>query len=322
MIGMCLWAGTGAARAQGPKADAPVVVLAGELDSELAPHGQGNVYAPDVLVEGNRYRMWYGGQGKDGHDRIHYAESDDGIAWVRKGVVLEDRKANHVNDPCVVRVGGIYYMYYTRTAKDVVDRIDVAISADGVVWEPKGAALAPGQAGAWDSLSVGRPSVIVEGGTFKLWYDGRKDFPPGAPVKNVPKSSVSRRSVGYATSKDGLHFTRFGAHPVLGNDVGGVDVKRLGTRLLMAYESRDGTGLATSKDGIAWIDAGLLVEKSGTPVDAFGHVTPNLMVDADGEIRRIYIGAAQAATWDHNVIAVLKISSNKLNHILADAQSN
>lgn len=319
---MSLWGGTGAARAQVPKVDVPMVVLAGKLDSELAPHGQGNVYAPDVLIDGKRYRMWYGGQGKDGHDRIHYAESDDGIAWVRKGVVLEDRKANHVNDPCVVKVGGDYYMYYTRTATDVVDRIDVAISADGIVWRPKGAALAPGQTGAWDSLSVGRPSVIVEDGTLKLWYDGRKNFPPGAPVRNVPKSSDSRRSVGYATSKDGLHFTRFGAMPVLGNDIGGVDVKRLGTRLLMAYESRDGTGLATSKDGIAWIDSGLLVEKSGTPVDAFGHVTPNLMVDADGEIRRIYIGAAQAATWDHNVIAVLKIPSNKLNHILAEAQSN
>lgn len=307
---------------QTPPADGPLVVLAGELGSELAPHGQGNVYAPDVLVEGKRYRMWYGGQGKDGHDRIHYAESSDGIAWVRKGVVLEDRSANHVNDPCVVRVGGVYYMYYTRTAKDVVDRIDVAISAEGIVWEPKGVALAPGQAGAWDSLSVGRPSVIVENGIFKLWYDGRKDFPPGAPVKNVPQSSVSRRSVGYATSKDGLHFTRFEGTPVLGNDVGGVDVKRLGTRLLMAYESRGGTGLSTSKDGIAWTDTGLLIKKSGMPVDAFGHVTPNLMVEADGTIRRIYIGAARAATWDHNVIAVLRVPPGELNHIMAGAQSN
>src|SRR3954463_2377724 len=39
----------------------------GEAVTELAPHGKGNVYAPSVIVEGDRLRMWYGGQGKDGH---------------------------------------------------------------------------------------------------------------------------------------------------------------------------------------------------------------------------------------------------------------
>lgn len=321
-IGIALWGGASAARTQGPPANVPLIVLTGELDSELAPHGEGNLYAPDVLLEGKRYRMWYGGQGRDGHDRIHYAESEDGIAWVRKGVVLEDRQANHVNDPSVVKVGGVYYMYYTRTAKDVVDRIDVAVSADGVSWEPKGVALAAGQAGGWDALSVGRPSVIYEDGIFKLWYDGRKDFPPEAPVKDAPKSSSSRRSVGYATSNDGFHFTRHGAHPVLGNDTGGVDVKRVGTRLIMAYESRKGTGVAISKDGIAWTDAGLLIGKSGRKVDAFGHVTPNLLIDPDGEIRRIYIGAARAATWDRNVIAVLEVPSGRLHQILGKAEGS
>lgn len=307
-----LFVRAGIARPGGSSDDVPVIVLKGELDTELAPHGQGNVYAPDVLLEGKLYRMWYGGQGKDGHDRIHYAESDDGIAWVRKGVVLEDRKANHVNDPTVVKVADRYFMYYTRTEKDVVDRIDVAVSTDGVKWEPKGVALAAGEAGAWDGLSVGRPSVIYEGGVFKLWYDGRKDFPPGAPVKNVPKSNTSRRYVGYATSKDGLRFTRPGPDPVLGNDVGGVDVKRLGTRLVMVYESRDGTGLATGTDGIKWSDEGLLVAKSGTKVDAFGHVTPNLLVDADGKVRRLYVGAAAAATWDRNCIVMLKAPTDRL----------
>ena len=68
----------------------PRKILEGRADSELAPHGEGNVYAPEVLVEGGVYRMWYGGQGRDGHDRIHLAESRDGIAWDRKGVVLDN----------------------------------------------------------------------------------------------------------------------------------------------------------------------------------------------------------------------------------------
>lgn len=305
----------------GLPANEPRVVLKGERDSELGPLGQGNVYAPDVLLEGNRYRMWYGGQGKDGHDRIHYAESEDGYVWVRKGVVLEDRKANHVNDPCVLKVGGVYYMYYTWTARDIVDRIGVAISKDGIVWEPKGIALDAGEAGSWDSLSVGRPSVIHENGVFKLWYDGRRDFPPDAPVKNVPKSSTSHRRVGYAVSKDGLRFTREGTAPVFGNDAGGVDVKRVGSRLIMVYESRNGTRVASSNDGMAWTDNGWLVRKSGT-IDAFGHVTPNLLIDSDGRIRRLYIGAATAPTWDRNVIAVLKIPSERLDAIAGKAEGN
>lgn len=321
LIGVGLFLGcTRIARSTESPAPVSTVVLKGEKDSELAPHGSGNVYAPDVLLEGKLYRMWYGGQGRDGHDRIHYAESRDGVAWVRKGVVLEDRNANHVNDPSVVRVGRVYYMYYTRTTKDVVDRIDVAVSRDGVTWEPKGVALAAGPAGAWDGLSVGRPSVIREDGVFKLWYDGRKDFPPDAPVTGVPQSSTSRRCVGYATSNDGLRFTRQGDHPVFGHDAGGVDVKRLGARLVMVYESRDGTRLATSEDGIAWTNRGLLVARSGTNVDAFGHVTPNLLADPDGEIRRLYVGAAGATTWDRNVIVLFKLPADRLHATSRNSQ--
>ena len=92
------------------------LLIQGQTGTELAPHGEGNVYAPEVHVEKGRYRMWYGGQGRDGHDRIHLAESDDGQNWVKQGVVLEDPEANHVNDPSLVRVGGTYSLFYTRAA--------------------------------------------------------------------------------------------------------------------------------------------------------------------------------------------------------------
>ena len=177
----------------------PEVILRGMNDDELAPHGGGNVYAPCVLLDGGIFKMWFGAQGRDGHDRICYAESHDGHRWSRKGVVLRDDLANHVNDPSVVKVDGRYFMFFTHSARDVLDRIDVATSIDGLKWDQKGVALEPGEPGSWDSLSVGRPAVIIEHGLFKMWFDGRKDFPPNAPVKNVPKSDSSQRSVGYAT---------------------------------------------------------------------------------------------------------------------------
>jgi hypothetical protein len=147
--------------------------------------------------------MWYGGQGKDGHDRIHFAESHDGLTWEKRGVVLEDKDANHVNDPSVVRVGNEWWMYYTRAATDILDEIALAVSHDGVVWEKRGIVLHPGAPGTWDALLVGRPSVLKESGRFKIWYDGRADLPPDAPATGVPKSPTSRRSVGYAESAVG-----------------------------------------------------------------------------------------------------------------------
>jgi sucrose-6-phosphate hydrolase SacC (GH32 family) len=290
----------------------PMVVLEGEGDAELAPHGKGNVYAPDVIWDGKLFRMWYGGQGKDGHDRIAYAESVDAKKWVRKGVVLKDDSANHINDPSVVVVKGKYYMYYTRTEKDVVDRIDFAISDDGMKWEQKGVALVAGPGGAWDALSVGRPSVMFHDGLFKMWYDGRKDFPPDAPVKDVPKSDKSQRSVGYATSKDGLKWGRDKVNPVFGQDAGAVDVKFVGNGFIMLYESRDGTKFARSKNGIEWKDGGIFTPKSGSELDSFGHVTPFLFLASDNKRHRLFVGAARATTWDHNSIAVFEIDHDQL----------
>lgn len=75
----------------------PHVLLTGTGENEIAPHGEGNIYAPSVLIDGHLWKMWYGGQGKYGHDRISYAESTDGRKWNRVGVVLEDKTANHIN---------------------------------------------------------------------------------------------------------------------------------------------------------------------------------------------------------------------------------
>ena len=293
------------------------VILSGEGDSERAPHGRGNVYAPDVIWDGSVFKMWYGGQGKDGNDRISYAESTDGQIWLRKGVVLKDDLANHVNDPSVVTVNGKYFMYYTRTEKDVIDRIDLAISSDGRKWDQKGNVIVSGPEGTWDALSVGRPSVVFHDGQFKMWYDGRKDFPPGAPVKGVPTSSTSSRSVGYATSEDGFRWVRHKDNPVFGHDAGAVDVKRLQDQFIMFYESREGTRYAVSKDGLRWTDRGVSVEKSGSSTDEFGHVTPFLFVDPEKRKYHLFVGASAATTWDHNSIAVLKLDDDHLRLILA-----
>ena len=288
-----------------------VITPAGEM--QAAPHGQGNVYAPDVMFDGGQYRMWFGGQGKDGHDRIQLAESRDGITWQSRSVVLDHGDANHVNDPSVVKVGGEYFMYFTRAASDVVDEIALATSDDGVHWTPRGVVLHPSAAENWDSLLVGRPSVLVEDGVYRMWYDGRKDLPAGAPAKDAPKSNASVRAVGYATSHDGYHWSRYGSVPVFNEDAGGVHVARVRDGYAMVYEGQDGTHLATSPDGIAWKAKGLLAATSGGDADRFGHVTPFLLTDSRAAPVALFVGAAHSGSWDHNVIARVEITKSQLS---------
>jgi sucrose-6-phosphate hydrolase SacC (GH32 family) len=296
-----------------PPRASPVLLLRGEGRWESGPHGSGNVYAPYVLFEGGTYRMWYGGQGEDGHDRILHAESKDGTHWDRKGVAVEDATANHVNDPSVVKVNGQYFMFFTRAAEGVVDEVALATSDDGLKWTMRGTVLSRGKTGEWDALSVGRPSVVFEDGLFRMWYDGRKDLPVGAPAEGVPKSPTSTRSVGYATSKDGLHWAKYEKNPVFGHDAGGVDVRKIGKQYVMVYESHEGTKLATSRDGIVWAGHGLWLAKSGEALDAAGHVTPSLLVVPGRQDVLVFFGAAAAGTWDHNAVAVYAVPLARVN---------
>ena len=293
----------------------PEVVLDPTGDLQAAPHGAGNAYAPEIVLEDGAYLMWYGAQGRDGHDRILLAESADGLAWETKGVALDHGSANHVNDPSVVKVGDTFFMYYTRAPVDIRDEIALATSADGVTWKAQGTVFRPGADGAWDSLLVGRPSVLHEDGRFRMWYDGRRDLPVGAPAEGVPKSDRSVRAVGYAESVDGLTWIRPQAEPVFGEDAGGVHVVRIGATLVMTFESREGTRLATSPDGLTWQSQGLLVDRSGADVDRFGHVTPFLLVEPESVV--LFAGAASSASWDHNRIVRVPIAQQERERLRA-----
>jgi hypothetical protein len=279
--------------------------LAGELVLESfaasteAPHGKGNLYAPAIVKHGGEFLMFFGGQGKDGHDRIHLATSPDGGKWTHQGMVFEVKGANHVNDPSVLIVEGKLCMFYTLAVSGISDVIALATSADGKIWDDQGVVLGPSNAPAWDSLLVGRPAVIHEQGEFRMWYDGRKDLPLGAPDTTAPQAADSQRFVGYATSKDGKVWQRR-TEPVLGSNAGAVDVQRVGEQLVMVIESREGTRWASSKDGLACQERGLLLKKEGER-EAFGHVTPFLFA-RDGRWE-LYFGAAAAVTWDRDAIA-------------------
>ncbi len=69
--------------------------------------------------------------------------------------------------------------------------------------------LTPGAPGSWDETYVGAPQIIVYDGVKYLFYLGHN-----ASIK---------MSVGMATSRDGIHFTKFEGNPVLAPDGKGFD---------------------------------------------------------------------------------------------------
>jgi hypothetical protein len=273
-------------------------VIRGTDENSEAPHGLGNVYGADIVRHNDKFLMYYGGQGRDGHDRIHLATSSDARIWSPKGVVFAPLEINHVNDPSVAIVNGRLFMFHTRALAGVTDTIGLATSADGYRWEDQGSVFLPSKFPAWDSLLVGRPSVIHDGERFRMWFDGRADLPPGAPDTTAPKSATSQRYVGYAESNDGIHWSR---RPdfVLAGDAGGVHVVKVHEQLLMLIESREGTRLAISTDGLAWRDRGLLAAKD-PQASPHGHVTPFLCL-LTGQ-PTLYFGAAMSEQWNRNSI--------------------
>lgn len=258
-----------------------------------AMHGSDNIYAPEIHPLSGGLVMWYGAQGGAGHDRIFVATSRDGAQWRKwpsdqtPQPVLDLGTSNHVNDPSVVWTAGGWNMYYTDAAVGIDDTIWLAQGTSLTAFAKVAQVLGPGSAGSWESLKVGRPAVLLEGGEYRMWYDGQDG---------------SARHVGYATSSDGKVFIRHPDNPVFLN-AGAVDVKRVGGVYVMVHEGQNGTNWASSKDGIhCWKDRGQLFGKSGSAYDAFGQVTPFLQVTA-GQIEAVWFGGASVSTWNRNRIA-------------------
>jgi hypothetical protein len=282
------------------------ILVRGETNTEQAPHGTGNVYAPEIHRDGKRWLMWYGGQGRDGHDRIHLAESEDGTLWKKRGVVLDRGTANHVNDPSVVRTADVWWMYYTVAETGETDEIAAATSKDGVTWKKRGVVLGRGAGNAWDSLKTGRPSVLYEGGVFKMWYDGQPSDAAVAADKTAAAVRRSGRAAGYATSRDGLTWERH-AQPVL-EGAGALQVAHTGNRYVMVHESGKGILWAESADGLTWKEQGLLAGLSGDAEDRCGRVTPFFLPDTTEPGGTLFFGAASERTWDHNKIASQQVT--------------
>jgi hypothetical protein len=160
----------------------PGVVAAGSGD---APYN----YAPSVLWDGGRYRIWWCSQlgiANPPGDDILLAESgsmDGPFAGPdgRGGTPIFSGSftgfdAVHTCDPSVIKVGGTYYMYYTGAAGDHAhgNAIGLATSPDGRVWTRAngGQPLVTASRNVYrdNTYGAGQPSALYAGGYFYLMF--------------------------------------------------------------------------------------------------------------------------------------------------------
>jgi hypothetical protein len=155
---------------------------------------------PFVLKDENIYRMWYTAFDGKTHWRIGYADSQDGIIFKNRKVVLDTSGAGsldceHVHTPVVLKHGGLYNMYYAGYGGfPRAWRILRATSLDGIKWTKQGMVLDLGEAGDYDSTNLLVGSALYSEGMFKLWY----------------WAQGSNWRILYATSKNGIDWEKKG----------------------------------------------------------------------------------------------------------------
>ena len=98
-------------------------------------------------------------------------------------------------DVTLIQEDGLYKMWFSWRAKHSMGYTE---SVDGVHWKEPVVVLAPCDSG-WEKL-VNRSSVVHKGELYYMWYTGQTD---------------TTSQIGFATSKDGIHWTRQSDKPVL-----------------------------------------------------------------------------------------------------------
>jgi predicted GH43/DUF377 family glycosyl hydrolase len=140
---------------------------------------------------------------------IALSQSTDGLHWSRPVICLSFNDSSgwekDVNRPVVIFKDGKYHMWYTGE-NDSISAIGYAVSDDGVRFtrvsdKPVLSADRP-----WEKNALMCPHVIwnAQTGLFNMWYSGGEQYEPDA--------------IGYAVSKDGIHWKKYAHNPIFQKD--------------------------------------------------------------------------------------------------------
>jgi len=227
---------------------------------------------PKVILDGSTFKMWYAGD--DGTNwRIGYATSTDGVSWTKhaSNPVIDVGPTGswddeRVNPGAVIFDGSSYKMWYWGY-DGTNRRTGYATSGDGIDWTKHASnpVMDVGPSGEWDDSWAIITAVIFNGSDYQGWYIG--DDGPNFNFRT-----------GYATSPDGITWTKHASNPVLNfGATGEWDSAQAGGEAVLLSEGiyemwyngfKQGTnvqiGYATSTDGLVW------TKSESNPVLLFG----------------------------------------------------
>ena len=140
---------------------------------------------------------------------IALSESKDGLKWSDPVVCLSYNDSSDwekdLNRPVVIQKGDTLHMWYTGQAEVNgigYSRIGYAVSVNGKQWKRVSSKPVLSPDVPWEKTAVMCPHVLwdEQEAIFKMWYSAGEQYEPDA--------------IGYATSKDGIHWQKYSHNPV------------------------------------------------------------------------------------------------------------
>ena len=213
-----------------------------------ADNWEGNyISIGSVIWTGSQFLMWYrgvGGQGGSASAKgaVGLATSQDGITWSKYSgnpvMTASTVDSEGILTPYVIQTGSSYKMWYACTNPLLTYyAICYATSDDGKSWSKYSSPVLKSSTDPtqWDSGALYSPTVVQGGTTFGMWYTG-----------SDAKGETSQ--VGFATSKNGVTWTKDPNNPTLPVGVSGDwDAGGIGNQCVIEYQQRffvyyDGSG--------------------------------------------------------------------------------
>ena len=290
------------------------VVSATPPEAQGASFDSASVSDPAVIKVGAQYVMYYSGYAEDGSGpAIFRATSSNGTTFTKvdgadagshADAVLEggadgDFDEHGVYSPDVLYepsdAAAPYKMWFSGRG-DLFGAIGYATSTDGVTWtKTSGAVLDHGRPGSPDTFSAADPTVLFDGGVWKMWYTGddsdikriayaTAEDPEGPWTKGgtvIDASGGNFEFGAFAPTvwKDGNTFrSLFVGRKEVGSNTGDFQTKIIS---------------GSSSDGIDWSGFSIEINSSGGAFDSQNLEAPETFLD--GSTLRQWWGGDQGA---------------------------
>lgn len=261
-----------------------------------------------ILFNGSAYNMWFtGGNGSD--FGIGYSSSRDGVNWHTLGYPVLPAASPWPGaiggpfEPSVIWNGTSYLMYYTSYSSSTEKDIGLAVSKDMIHWNEFGGnpIIRPGPS-AYDSEWTAYPSVIYDHSFYKMWYAGQDKL-------------TKTETINYATSLDGVHWTKHADNPVLTSqtvnsvsydEVRYPSVVTANWGYLMAFyaytPSQGDILYATSNNGLNWtVGASPLLRTGGNTSGWDYYVSSHALLYNGSNVLLYYTGQSNTSPYHTSI---------------------